>query len=397
MMENKQMTNQEEPQSESRAVETATILVIDDSSDSLSLIQAVLKGKYQVQIASNGEQGLHMASSESPPDLILLDIRMPDMDGYEVCRRLKADLVTRDIPVIFLAAKSDEEDEELGFDLGAVDYITKPVGPSTVMARVRSQLMLKAAADFLRDKNVFLETEVTKRTHEVRAIQDVTILALASLAETRDSDTGNHIRRTQRYIKSLAWKLSTNPRFSEFLTPQTIGLLFKSAPLHDIGKVGIPDRILLKPGKLTDEEFEIMKTHTTLGRDAIAHAEQELGEDAAFLTVAKEIAYSHQEKWDGSGYPQGLKGDEIPISARLMAVADVYDALISRRVYKEPLSHERAVEIIAQTSGRHFDPDVVEAFLAVQDNFRATAISYADTEADIQSKIAYLNIAQVQR
>lgn len=382
---------------DSEVVEKPTILVIDDTPDNLSLMQALLKDKYKVKGANNGEKGLRIASSENPPDLILLDIMMPDMDGYEVCRRLKADVVTRHIPVMFLTAKSDEEDEERGFDLGAVDYITKPVSPPIVMARVRSQLMLKAAADFLRDKNAFLETEVSKRTREVRAIQDVTILALASLAETRDSDTGNHIRRTQRYIKSLAWKLSTNPKFSDFLTPQTIGLLFKSAPLHDIGKVGIPDRILLKPGKLTDEEFEIMKTHTTLGRDAIAHAEQELGEDVAFLTLAKEIAYSHQEKWDGSGYPQGLKGDEIPISARLMAVADVYDALISRRVYKEPMSHERAVEIITQTSGRHFDPDVVEAFLAVQDNFHATAISYADTAADIQTKIDYLSIAQVPR
>jgi putative two-component system response regulator len=374
----------------------ATILVIDDMQDNLSLMQALLKDKYTVKEANNGEKGLHIASSESPPDLILLDTRMPNMDGYEVCRRLKADLVTRDIPVIFLTAKSDAEDESLGFDLGAVDYITKPVSPPIVMARVRSQLMLKAAADFLRDKNVFLEAEVSKRTREVRAIQDATIFALASLAETRDSDTGNHIRRTQRYIKSLAWKLSTHPRFSEFLTPQTIGLLFKSAPLHDIGKVGIPDRILLKPGKLTDEEFEIMKTHTTLGRDAIAHAEQELGEDVAFLTLAKEIVYSHQEKWDGSGYPQGLKGDEIPISARLMAVADVYDALISWRVYKEPLSHERAVEIITQTSGRHFDPDVVDAFLAVQDNFKAIAISYADSEVDIQAKINYLAMAKIR-
>jgi putative two-component system response regulator len=391
-MENKNMRD-----NDSEVVEKPTILVIDDTPDNLSLMQALLKDKYKVKGANNGEKGLRIASSENPPDLILLDIMMPDMDGYEVCRRLKADVVTRHIPVMFLTAKSDEEDEERGFDLGAVDYITKPVSPPIVMARVRSQLMLKAAADFLRDKNAFLETEVSKRTREVRAIQDVTILALASLAETRDSDTGNHIRRTQRYIKSLAWKLSTNPKFSDFLTPQTIGLLFKSAPLHDIGKVGIPDRILLKPGKLTDEEFEIMKTHTTLGRDAIAHAEQELGEDVAFLTLAKEIAYSHQEKWDGSGYPQGLKGDEIPISARLMAVADVYDALISRRVYKEPMSHERAVEIITQTSGRHFDPDVVEAFLAVQDNFHATAISYADTAADIQTKIDYLSIAQVPR
>jgi putative two-component system response regulator len=304
--------------------------------------------------------------------------------------------VTRDIPVIFLTAKSEDADEEKGFAIGAVDYITKPASPFIVLARVRTHLALKGAADFLRDKNVFLETEIAKRTRELTAIQDVTILALASLAETRDADTGNHIRRTQRYIKALAWKLSIHPRFASYLTPETIGLLFKSAPLHDIGKVGIPDRILLKPGKLTAEEFEIMKTHTVLGHDAIAHAEKELGEDVAFLTVAKEIAYSHQEKWDGSGYPLGLKGDQIPISARLMAVADVYDALISRRVYKDPVPHSQAVQVIEQASGRHFDPDVVQAFVAVQENFKAIAISYADSDADIRTKIEYLNMAKVE-
>ena len=245
----------------------------------------------------------------------------------------------------------------------------------------------------MRDQSAFLSQEVERRTREVSAIEDVTILAMASLAETRDSDTGNHIRRTQHYVKSLARQLSHHPRFSAFLDSHTIGLLFKSAPLHDIGKVGIPDRILLKPGKLTPEEFEVMKTHTTLGRNAIEHAEQMLGTEVAFLKIAKEIAYSHQEKWDGSGYPQGLKGDQIPIAARLMAVADVYDALISRRIYKEPMPHDEAVKIIEQTSGRHFDPDIVEAFLAVKDTFRAIAISYADADTDLQSKRDYLKAA----
>ena len=381
---------------DTHTLDKPTVLVIDDAPDNLMLMQSVLKKHYKIKGATNGEKGLRIATGESPPDLILLDIMMPGIDGYEVCRRLKADLVTRDIPVIFLTAKSEERDEEKGFALGAVDYITKPASPSIVLARVRTHLTLKGAADFLRDKNVFLETEIIKRTRELTAIQDVTILALASLAETRDSDTGNHIRRTQRYVRALAWKLSTHPRFSNYLTPETIALLFKSAPLHDIGKVGIPDRILLKPGKLTPEEFEIMKTHTVLGRDAIAHAESELGEDVAFLTLAKDIAFSHQEKWDGTGYPLGLKGEQIPISARLMAVADVYDALISRRVYKEAMPHAQAVQIIEQASGRHFDPDVVNAFVAVQDNFRAIAISYADSDADIQTKIEYLNIAKVE-
>jgi putative two-component system response regulator len=377
--------------------EKPTILVVDDTPDNLTLMQALLKDLYKVKGSNNGERALKIASAGNPPDLILLDIMMPGIDGYEVCRQLKANPATRDIPVIFLTAKTDVEDEKLGFELGAVDYITKPVSPPIVMARVHTQLTLKASADFLRDKNEFLEAEVTKRTREVMAIQDVTILAMASMAETRDTDTGNHIRRTQRYVKALAWKLSTHPRFSSFLTSQNINLLFKSAPLHDIGKVGIPDRILLKPGRLTPEEFEIMKTHTTLGRDAIAHAEQELGADVEFLTLAKEIAYSHQEKWDGSGYPQGLAGDRIPISARLMALADVYDALISRRVYKEPMPHEQAVDIIRQASGRHFDPDVADAFLAIEENFRAIALTYGDTDFDLQKKVEFLHTAGIAK
>jgi putative two-component system response regulator len=375
--------------------EKPTILVVDDAPDNLSLMQALLKDFYKVKGANNGEKALEIASAENPPDLILLDILMPGIDGYEVCRQLKANPATRDIPVIFLSAKTDVADEQMGFELGAVDYITKPVSPPIVMARVHTQLALKASAEFLRDKNEFLEIEVAKRTREVMAIQDVTILAMASMAETRGTDTGNHIRRTQRYVKALAWKLSTHPRFSSFLTTQNINLLFKSAPLHDLGKGGIPDCILLKPGRLTAEEFEIMKTHTTLGRDAIAHAEQELGSDVEFLTLAKEIAYSHQEKWDGSGYPQGLAGEQIPISARLMALADVYDALISRRVYKEPMSHEQALAVIRQTRGRHFDPDVVDAFLAIEENFRAIALSYADSEADLQKKVEFLAAAGI--
>jgi putative two-component system response regulator len=375
--------------------EKSTILVIDDTEDCLYLMQSILSDRYRVQLASSGLQGLEIANAFDSPDLILLDILMPSMDGYEVCRQLKANVHTRDIPVIFLTAKTAEDDEEFGLELGAVDYITKPISPAIVLARLRTQLALKAANDFLRDQNSSLTHEVTERTREVNAIEDVTILAMASLAETRDSETGNHILRTQRYVKALAWKLATHPRFSEFLSSQTIGLLFKSAPLHDIGKVGIPDRILLKPGKLTPEEFEIMKTHTTLGRDAIAHAEYMLGCEVAFLKIAKEIAYSHQEKWDGTGYPQGLQGDQIPISARLMALADVYDALISRRTYKEPMSHTEAVNIIVQSSGRHFDPDVVEAFVALQDNFKFIALGFADSAQDLQLKRNYMAIANM--
>jgi putative two-component system response regulator len=373
--------------------EKSTVLVVDDTPENLSLMSALLKDHYKVKVANHGEKGLKIAQSDNPPDLILLDIMMPDIDGYEVCRRLKAHAATRDIPVIFLTAKSETEDEQKGLELGAVDYITKPISPSIVLARVATQLSLKASADFLRDKNDFLEQEVAKRTQEVMAIQEVTILAMASLAETRDSDTGNHIRRTQYYVLALAEALKPHPRFASFLTPYNTQMLFRSAPLHDIGKVGIPDCILLKPGRFTPEEFEIMKTHTTLGRDAIAHAEDALGTKVEFLSMAKDIALYHQEKWDGTGYPEGLSGNAIPISARLMALADVYDALISRRVYKEGMSHAQAVDIIVQGRGSHFDPDIVDGFLAIQEEFRAIAQRYADSDTDLQKKADYLNTA----
>ena len=370
--------------------EPATILVVDDTPANLSLMTGLLRDDYKVKAAIDGEKALRIAQASPPPDLILLDIMMPGMDGYEVCRRLKADPATRDIPVIFLTAKSGVEDEKMGLDLGAVDYITKPISPPIVMARVRNHLVLKASADFLRDKADYLENEVGKRTAEVIAIQDVTILAMASLAETRDSDTGNHIRRTQHYVKALALKLREQPRLAALLDDRYILMLFKSAPLHDIGKVGIPDRILLKPGKLTPEEFELMKTHTTLGRDAIHAAERQLGMPVEFLKLAKEIAYSHQEKWDGSGYPEGLKGEAIPLSARLMALADVYDALISRRVYKEGMPHEQALAIISAGRGQHFDPDMVDAFLAIHEEFHAIAQRYIDTDNELEAKRQHL-------
>jgi len=261
-----------------------------------------------------------------------------------------------------------------------------------VLARIKTQLAMKRMHDFLRDQNSFLDTEVKRRTQEVAALQDVVIHTMASLAETRDNETGNHIRRTSWYVKALAERLRHHPRFAHFLDDTTIELLFKSAPLHDIGKVGIPDRILLKPGRFEPHEMEIMKTHTTLGRDAILSAERELGIEVDFLKYAKEIAYGHQEKWDGSGYPEGLAGDAIPISARLMALADVYDALISRRVYKEGMSHEQAVAIIAEGHGKHFDPDITDAFLEIQKQFVEIAQRYADTDHDMERKRARIEL-----
>lgn len=367
-----------------------TVLLVDDSPDNLVLMNDLLKDLYKVKVANSGEKALRIAATGQPPDVVLLDVMMPEMDGYEVCRRLKADPATRDIPIIFLTAKSEVEDERLGLELGAVDYITKPISPPITLARVRNHLKLKEHADFLRDQNEFLEQEVRERTREVVAIQDVTILAMASMAETRDSETGNHIRRTQFYVKALAERLKGHPRFSAVLSDNYINLLFKSAPLHDIGKVGIPDRILLKPGRFEPHEFEIMKTHTTLGRAAIEHAERSLGTPMAFLSIAKEIAFSHQEKWDGSGYPEGLAGESIPVSARLMAVADVYDALISRRVYKDGMSHEQAVQIIIEGKGKHFDPDMIDAFIGLQEEFRAIAARFHDTDHDMAEKKAQI-------
>jgi putative two-component system response regulator len=370
----------------------ATILVVDDTPANLDLMAGLLQDRYRVKVAISGEKALQIARSGSPPDLILLDIMMPGLSGYEVCEQLKRDPATRSIPIIFLTAMAATENETRGLELGAVDFITKPVNPPIVLARVATHLRLKDAADFLRDQNTFLEAEVQRRTRDLIAIQDVTIQMMAGLAETRDSETGNHIRRTQHYVKALAQQLRSHPRYGSQLDDRMIDLLFRSAPLHDIGKVGIPDRILLKPGRFTPEEFAIMQTHTTLGRDAIATAERQLGVEVDFLRVAKEIAYSHQEKWDGSGYPQGLAGEAIPLSARLMALADVYDALISHRIYKEAMSHEEAVAIIEEGRGRHFDPDVVAAFRAVEGEFRSIAERFGDSDADLQRKAASLRI-----
>lgn len=366
-----------------------TILLADDVPENISIMVALLRERYRIRVAVSGEAAVQLAL-RAPPDLILLDVSMPGMDGYSACRELKRHAATADIPVIFLTSRTGEHDETHGFQVGAVDYIMKPVSPLVVHARIANHLTLKNARDFLRDKSAYLEQEVQRRTRELSQIQDATIVAMASLAETRDNETGNHIRRTQHYVRRLARALQSHPRFRDHLDDDTIELLFKSAPLHDIGKVGIPDRILLKPGKLTVEEFEIMKTHTTLGRDTIASAEVQVGSPNSFLRIAREIAHHHQEKWDGSGYPDGLVAEAIPVSARLMAVADVYDALISRRVYKPAFPHEKAVRIITEGRGTHFDPDMVDAFLTIADDFDDIAQRFADTAADHARELALL-------
>ncbi len=353
------------------------ILIVEDQRFYIDVLVRLLRDEYELIIAKHAEEALRRLAEDAPPDLILLDILMPDMDGYELCRRIKKMPDLEAVPVIFLTVKRDVDDEIRGFQLGAVDYITKPMSPPIVKARVKTHLDLKRGRERLSRYNQELEERVRERTHEVTRTQDVAIFCLASLAETRDNETGNHIRRTQHYIRLLAEYLKDHPGFRHALSEGAIELLFKSAPLHDIGKVGVPDRILHKPAPLDAAEWEEMKRHTHYGREAIERAEETLG-TTNFLHVAKEIAYTHHEKWDGGGYPRGLRGEEIPVAGRLMALADVYDALISKRVYKEPIPHPRAVEMILAERGRHFDPVVCDAFARLSDEFLAISLRYAD-------------------
>ena len=355
-----------------------TILVVDDTPENLMVLGELLQPTYRVRATVSGQHALQIAASDPRPDLILLDVMMPGMDGYAVLECLREGARTRDIPVIFVTAMDTTEDEQLGFDLGAVDYITKPIRPAIVLARVHAQLELKRARDWLRDQNAFLEAEVARRLGENLLIQEVSIHALAHLAETRDPETGNHLRRTHEYVRTLARRLQSHPRFAAFLNDRNVETLARSAPLHDIGKVGIPDYILLKPGKLTPEEWEIMKTHARLGSEAIEQAERDADKPVEFLALAKEITRWHHEKWDGGGYPDGLAGEAIPISARLMALADVFDALICRRVYKPPLPFTQARDMIVAERSRQFDPDVVDAFLSIFDQFQTIAKRYQD-------------------
>lgn len=293
------------------------------------------------------------------------------------------------LPLIFrVAVEQDETHLALAIMLvlfmvvmlGAGQFLSKLVMQS-LRQRFENQFLARQLAklnDGLEEKVRERTEQLQHKTEEVSQVRDVTIIAMATLAETRDNETGNHLKRTQTYIRALAERLRTHPRFSHFLNDDTIESLYKLAPLHDIGKVGIPDYILLKQGKLTPEEYEIMKTHPTLGGDALAAAEATLPAPTRFLHIGCEIASGHHEKWDGSGYPKGLKGDDIPISARLMALADVYDALICKRVYKKAFSHEDAVAFIVDGRGKHFDPDVVDAFLSIQGEFEHIAERFAD-------------------
>lgn len=372
-------------------LDAKTILVVDDQPENLTVIGSLLRPNYRVRIANSGPAALRAAASAPRPDLILLDVMMPGVDGYAVLAQLKTNPVTAEIPVVFVTALGAEKDEERGLELGAVDYITKPIKPVVLLARVHTQLELKRARDWLADQNAYLEQEVTRRMRENVLIQDASLCALAGLAETRDTDTGNHILRTQTYVHTLGKQLQqSHARYAQELTDAHLAMIVNAAPLHDIGKIGIPDHILLKPGPLTPEEFEIMKTHASLGGEAIEKAiqravkhtglaQRDIVQPAlAFLDVAREIATWHHEKWNGTGYPDQLAGEAIPLCARLMALADVFDALVTVRVYKPAFPFEQARDIILAERGKQFDPGIVDAFMARYSEFRDIAQQYSD-------------------
>lgn len=334
------------------------ILVVDDTKTNVEVLEGILSKDYDVCVALNGKKAIEL-TEKIKPDLIMLDVMMPEMDGYETLRIMREKNILHGIPVIFLTAKADSKSEQTGLDLGAVDYITKPFNPALVRLRIKNQLQLKLQRDHLHDL-------VNERTADLRKTLKVMLTSLGSLAEYRDPETGEHIKRTQVIVQLLAEQLQKNPKFANEITPEFIEDLTTAAPLHDIGKVGIHDQILRKPGILTHDEREIMMQHSQMGYDVLREATEQL-HDNPMVRMAAEMALGHHEYWNGEGYPNHKQKDEIPIGARIMAVADVYDALVSKRPYKEPFPHNVAVKEIVNGRGTQFDPDIVDAFLAIAD------------------------------
>ncbi len=324
------------------------ILIVDDERFNLNLLVEILKSDYKVIVAKNGEEALKRLDSSGFPDLILLDIMMPQMDGYTVCRILRENEKTRKIPIIFITALGQDQDEARGFEAGGVDYITKPVSPPVVRARVRTHLSLRDAQLELANQNHILEDMVEERTRELYNSRLEIIHRLVFAAEYKDPETGSHIKRMSHYSALLARACG--------LPEKECDIVLLASPMHDIGKMGIPDVILLKPGKLDDQEWKIMKKHTIIGAKILSKSRSTL------MRAGQQIAISHHERWDGSGYPQGSKGRKIPLYGRIAALADVFDALTTRRPYKEPWPIDRAVEEIRKQSGRHFDPELVDIF-----------------------------------
>ena len=329
-----------------------TILVVDDVPENLDVMKDILMPYYRVQIATNGRLAIKIALSSARPDIILLDVMMPEMDGYEVIRILQQEELTRTIPVLFVTAKSDAEDESKGFELGAADYLVKPVTPPVVLARVKTHLAMNDQRKLLADQVAMRTAQLTIRNLELEETRVEVIHQLARAAEYRDNETGMHVMRMGRFTQLLALEAGLTEPEAEQMT--------LAVPMHDIGKIGIPDNVLLKPGKLTDEEFKIIRTHPEIGYNIIGKHK------AAILNLGAEIALTHHEKWNGRGYPRQLKGDEIPLSGRLTAIGDVFDALTSTRPYKKPWTVDDALAWIARESGEHFDPRLVSLFLPLK-------------------------------
>ena len=350
------------------------ILIVDDSKTDRLMIENILKD-YQLLLANDGVEAMDILERESNVDLIILDLNMPRMNGFEVLEAIGQNEKYKKIITIILTNYDEMENEIRGLGLGAVDYIRKPLNLESLRKRIEIHIKLKNSRKSLEQNNAMLEETVQKRTKELVLTRDITIHALIGLLEVRDIESCNHTKRTQWMIKALCEELSNKEEYCDILSDVYIEELFDTAPLHDIGKVGIPDSILLKPGKLTFEEFEIMKCHTTYGVNALKY---EIAEERtpSFVKTAIECIGGHHEKYDGSGYPKGLKGEEIPLPGRLMAIVDVYDALISKRVYKSAFTHEDALLLIKGEKGKHFDPNLVDAFFAIEEQIREIAVRY---------------------
>ena len=337
------------------------LMVVDDNVVNLQIVRKALSDTYNIIPVTSGEMALNLMKKKGCPSLILLDIDMPDMDGFETIRRLKSSETTKNIPVIFLTSINDRGSELEGLQLGAVDYITKPFSIPLLIQRVSLHLALIEQQRELQNYNDNLMEMVKEKTKTIEELQYSIMHALSDLIECRDGLTGGHVARTQKYLKVLTDGLILSGNYADDMKNIDLDLWVESAQLHDIGKVGIPDYILTKPGRLTNEEFEIIKTHPLVGEQALKGA-MEMTSAKELLQHAATVAVSHHEKWDGTGYPYGLKGEEIPLIGRLMAIADVYDALVTERPYKKAFSHETAFRIIVEESGKHFDPTLVEIF-----------------------------------
>jgi len=372
-----------------------TVLVVDDLVENIDILRRFLTPMgFQVVAANCGEDALRFAMG-NPPDIVLLDLAMPGMSGLEVCKELKQNPETRHVPVIIITGVADRDANVRATAAGADDFLPKPFDRVLLEARLRSSLKTKQLHDELVAHQRELAARVEERTRQVVRTQRVTVFSLAKLAESRDNETGDHLERMRAYCRELADELLTGGAFPDKMDAQFVDEIYHSCPLHDIGKVGIPDMILLKPGKLTPAEFEIMKTHPTIGGNTLSAADQEVG-DSSFLDMGRDIAYAHHEKFDGTGYPRGLSGEDIPVSARIAALADVYDALSSKRPYKEPFSHEKSKAIILEGRGKHFDPRVVDAFLARESAFIATRNEYQG-KGDLAPLAQLVNAAQTVR